>query len=539
MPTVLSPYQQIADGLDFKAAVRSIEPSDLLPPRPEDKVAGQLGKRFTEGLQRRVEMGSYDPYPAYIVAAPKPSVATRPAALLSLDDRVMFAALVAKLGSRIEDHLLGDGVVLWPRGVGAEKRWNEFEQSVLGSKWAYIVRADVVGFYQYVDHDRLADAIVSATGRRDVANALLHFLHRVMKARCGLPQGLVPSDALATLYLADLDFRMTQEGFSYSRHGDDVRVVVPSHDVGRRALETIERELRRLGLALNGSKTRIMGKTKYEQEVLSLQEALAKAREESVAAKVQGMAKDDEKLQEAIENSGQNQLAWDLFYHGRITLSDAIEKLRPSLKPTDVEWAESVFADAVKRRPGTANPRSSRLFHQRLVWSLARLAAGRSSAALTRIGGLLRSFPEETETLCSYLLALTPNEPESVVRQAERVLQRSYRTEWELAWIARVLVRVPEHVSTRTLGVLKKTLAAPHGRWLAAVEIVKLLAARGELDREILAAMTNMAPAVFRGDFVVAAKYMAETTDWAEAYVKAAKSDRVQSVLADHAAPGW
>ncbi|MCY3591082.1 MAG: RNA-directed DNA polymerase [Acidobacteria bacterium] len=539
MPRVPTPYQEITDGLDFKAAVRGIEANDLLPPRPEDKVAGQLGKRFTEGLQRRVEMGTYDPYPAYIVAAPKPSVATRPAALLSLDDRVMFSALVAKLGPRIEDHLLGDGVVLWPRGGPTDKCWNEFEQSVLGSDWAYIVRADVVGFYQYVDHERLADAIVTATGRRDVANALLHFLHRVMKARCGLPQGLVPSDALATLYLADLDFRMTQEGFRYSRHGDDVRVVVPRRDEGRRALETMERELRRLGLALNGSKTRIMGRKKYEREVLSLSGALDKAREEFVAAKVKGMKKDDERLLEAMKSAGQEQLGWDLFYHGRISLSDAIEKLRPSLKPTDVEWAERVFADAVRRRPGTANAWTSRLFHQRLAWSLARLAAGRSSAAVARVGGLLGAFPEETETLCSYLLALASKEPESVARQAERAVQRSYRTEWELAWTVRVLVRVPEHVSERTVRVLKKTLAAPHGRWLAAVEIVKLLAARGELDRETLAAVRSMSPAVFRGDLVVAARYMASTTEWAEGYVKAAKSERVQAVLARHAEAGW
>lgn len=210
-----NPYQLIVNDLDLKEAVGNLTPNDLIPARPEDKVRGELGARFLEGLKRHMNGGTYDPSPAYLIATPKTDVATRPAALLSLDDRVVLAALVNAIGARIDGYLLGSGLVFWPRGMPVPKRWPDFERSVLSPRSAYVVRGDVTGFYEFVDHDRLADAIISATGHSGIASALNHFLQRVMNSRRGLPQGLLSSDALATLYLADLDFAMIREGFDY------------------------------------------------------------------------------------------------------------------------------------------------------------------------------------------------------------------------------------------------------------------------------------------------------------------------------------
>lgn len=136
--------------------------------------------------------------------------------------------------------------------------------------------------------------------------------------------------------------------------------------------------------------------------------------------------------------------------------------------------------------------------------------------------------------LCSYLSALASTEPQGVVREAEKALHNNYLTEWELVHVVRVLTQMPTHVSTRVLRTLRKILASPHRRWLAAVEIVKLLAARGELERETLSRAMNTCPAVLRVDLVVAAKRMANSAHWARAFVETAKSDRVQAVVANH-----
>jgi hypothetical protein len=44
--------------------------------------------------------------------------------------------------------------------------------------------------------------------------------------------------------------------------------------------------------------------------------------------------------------------------------------------------------------------------------------------------------------------------------------------------------------------------------------------------------MWNTCPTVFRVDVVEAVRQMAETAQWARAFVSAAKSDRIQAVIA-------
>ena len=61
-------FQTIVDELDLREAVRiGSRRNDLLPPRHEDKVTGELGARFSEGLRTRLERGRYDPSPASLV----------------------------------------------------------------------------------------------------------------------------------------------------------------------------------------------------------------------------------------------------------------------------------------------------------------------------------------------------------------------------------------------------------------------------------------------------------------------------------------
>jgi hypothetical protein len=60
-----SPYQNVVDRLDIQGALRKgTESNDLLPPRPEDNVSGEVGKRFSESLRRELDRGRFDATPA-------------------------------------------------------------------------------------------------------------------------------------------------------------------------------------------------------------------------------------------------------------------------------------------------------------------------------------------------------------------------------------------------------------------------------------------------------------------------------------------
>ena len=199
-----TPYQRIAERLNIRAAIRAASArNDLLPPRREDKAGGELGKRFSECIVRELETGRYDPTPAHIIAVPKSQIGTRPAALLPFPDRVVYEAIVDVLRLRISRFLLGIEIVFWPRADGSrDKSWSKFERYALTRDGQYIVSCDIAGFYESIDHSQLASAVVKATGYRNIADALVHFLDRVMGGTRGLPQGLEASDTLATVYLA-------------------------------------------------------------------------------------------------------------------------------------------------------------------------------------------------------------------------------------------------------------------------------------------------------------------------------------------------
>src|SRR5215204_500613 len=113
--TSRDPFTDVVERLDLaSAAVNGSRSNDLLPRRAEDRVGQEVGRRFSDSLNRLLIEGRYSPSPASIVLVPKPSHTTRPAALMTLQDRTVYEALVVRLRSRIEESLLSERVVLWP-----------------------------------------------------------------------------------------------------------------------------------------------------------------------------------------------------------------------------------------------------------------------------------------------------------------------------------------------------------------------------------------------------------------------------------------
>ena len=525
-----NPYQRIADRLRIgKIITQASIPNDLLPPRPEDKVSGEVGKRYSEHLVRQLQKGEYDPIPAQTIPVPKSRFATRPAALLSLSDRVVYEAIVAILRPRITRFLLGDGIVFWPRGdLASKKQWKTFEKSVLKQESDYIVRCDIAGFYESIDHETLANSIVNATGYGDVAEALLHFLRRVMGTGRGLPQGLISSDSLATVYLADVDFAMIRNGYRYVRHGDDVRVAVDTYDQGCLAIRCMEAELRKCGLLLNSEKTRVFHRQTYHRSFSLFEETWTKAKGQVVEGMAAEFRENQQALEAAMAKFDMEELGWALFYHQAIDLEEAIEELRKGIEPEDVEIAEMLFRNTIKRRPENGTRADREAFHQQLTGALVRLTAARSDAALSHAGELLTSFPDKTKVLCGYMMAL-PGSYDAIANQVEGAMGDDV-AEWGLAWMVRVLSEVPGSVSDNTVDKLKGFVNNPRGRWLLAVEAAKCLAAMHELERDALVAIWNTCPEVFRVDLVVAAVRMKGVAAWADAFVRSGKSDPVHEV---------
>lgn len=532
-------FTTIAAKLDLHAALGAASKrNDLLPPREEDRVAGQLAARFVEYLHKQVQDGTYSPVGAAIVQVPKPGFTSRPAALLTLPDRVLYEGMVELLRPRLVKFLISDDVVFWPRATyESKKRWLEFERVPLSDNPKYIVRADVSGFYESIDHQQLEDDLVYATGEREVARAVHRFLSTVMGGRRGLPQGLLPSDTLATTYLQPVDAEAMRTGLRYWRHGDDIRVAANSYSEARRAIALIEHELRKRGLLVNGSKCAILTVEGYHEELAWWEAGVRATKDRLIASAVERLTTDSDELLAAMERADlDEQWGWDLFYHERISVEEVLEQLREHIEPTEIEVSESIFTETVGRAPGVEGGLTKEAFHQRISGSLVRLAAGRSSVAIPHSASLIAKYAEKTEAVCRYLEALIPSHAFEVLAQIENVIRSGiFMTAWQKAWLLRTAAIRASSASAELVHAILTLAQDEEEHWLARTSALKFLGSAGVLEQPLLTRAWKLAPRNYRPDLLSAAARMRPHQPWAARFISAASLDPVERVIAAHA----
>ena len=529
--TGANPYQAVLPKLDLEAAmIEASQPNDLVPRRPEDAVAGNLGSRFLEELSRRLAHGTYEPTPAYGVTVQKANLTTRRASILNFPDRVVYTALVGALRSDIDKMLAEESIVFWPRGRPSPPRWDDFKHSMLTDGSCSVATSDITEFYASIDHQHLGGLVVRATGSQELADATVAFLSRILKSDRGLPQGLPPSDALSTLYLSDLDSGLIQSGFRHARHGDDIRLAASDYPSARRAVMRLEDELRSLRLYMNGEKTKIYTRDEYAEWLSAYDRQVDDARERSVEVELDQIASDEALLENAIGRERFAELHLDSIYGRGEILREVIAELRDTIDPEAQTVAEELFLGIFDRRPGQPGSVGRVVFDRCLKKALVTLSASKSDVALGHMGELLIESPHNVSLCCSYLESMK-RFPRRVAREIERAIG-TCMTEAEYVWLIRTLAKVSSSVSAPLVQELRQTMDKPHNQWMAAVEVAKLLGDRGELRREDLTSLWESCPAAFRADLVVAAVRMERHQSWAKAWVGGTKSDRILSEVA-------
>lgn len=528
--------QRVAGDIDLLAATRrGSERNDLLPPRYEDGVAGEVGKRFSEGLATRIVRGRYVPTPAETIFVPKPGHTTRPAALLTLSDRVVYDALVEALRLRIDAAMVGPDIAYWPRGVRTDKQWRKFENGCIDSDASYVALADITAFYETIEHERLRETLTDLTGRRDVVDALVDFLSQVMRSTKGIPQGLTPSDALATAYLTPLDHAMSRECLDYHRHGDDIRIGAPTFQDAKRAIHVLEFELRKAGLLLSGSKALVMHADGYRGVLDDGDRVVEETRKALLAAKLEELRNDRQAIINLLETTGREELGWQLFYHGNMSFEEVVGQLSDHLTATDVDVAAAVFGDAMARRPGTAGALPREAFHHRVTSSIVRLAAAKSNVALPFCRDLLAVAPEKTEIVASYMMALPETDAEAVLREVTALLlDDSFRTGWEKAWLLRVLLSLNAQLTPEGRRLAHSLAESEDEPAVVRVEAMKTLAATGVCDRLLMRRLWNTASVAFRPDLVASAHFARDKQPWCAGFLDGVKDDPVNVVVLRH-----
>lgn len=226
----------------------------LISDRCMEKATGTVNKwvqaNFIGGMQ----------IPKEVITMPKSRFGQRPVTLSSFPARVLYHALVSGIQGDLE-----------PNSRGGEA-WVQHEAFAEESPSEYIVEVDIAACYEFIDHERLREEIVTRTLDAEHARTISDFLGECSTNKRGLPQLTAASDALADAYLSIIQRQLMRQGLNVSRYADDFIIRVESWEKANETIEYAAEFARNLGLILSYEKTRASRTYFFKQKAESQRE---------------------------------------------------------------------------------------------------------------------------------------------------------------------------------------------------------------------------------------------------------------------------
>jgi hypothetical protein len=199
---------------------------------------------------------------ASVVFADKGWRGARPLHVMTLEDRVLYRALVGLISGAL------------PERLSSRVPIEQFRNAPLDvPDTEYISKTDVTSYFEFVDHDLLCAELIAQTGEELAADALADLLASVLGRRVGLPQVHPASDVLGDTYIDRVRRRLLRRGHAVFTYSDDFRIASPSLGDARASLEACAMEVRALGLVLNERKTYTYGAENYRSSLTSFADA--------------------------------------------------------------------------------------------------------------------------------------------------------------------------------------------------------------------------------------------------------------------------
>jgi len=224
-----------------------------------------------EDLSGRLRRGAYRAKPVRRVYIPKPDGRQRPLGVTTLEDKVVQRALVGVLNCIYEQDFLGFSYGYRP----GRRQHDALDALCVGierKRVNWVLDADIRGYFDAIDHDRLVKFIERRVADRRVVRLIRKWLNAGVlvdgewtRSEKGTPQGGVISPLLANIflhYVFDLwvrDWRRQATGdVIVVRFADDIIVGFQHEQEARRFLTELRERLADNGLELHPDKTRLI-----------------------------------------------------------------------------------------------------------------------------------------------------------------------------------------------------------------------------------------------------------------------------------------
>lgn len=214
---------------------------------------------------------NYHPDRMEVFYLPKKSFVLRKAMVGTFMDRLLYMAVVCRLGPLIDNHLsrfvysarynndakkpglIVQGVEQWTKMKYLISDWVSSENT------GCLVKLDLLNYYDTINKDclvRLLNEIVQTENDKACVRLLDKLLNGFADAENnhGIPQNSDASSLLATFYVSHVDEFILSKARHYCRFMDDMYFIAEDIYQARDLLQAIEKHLRQIDLSLNAQK---------------------------------------------------------------------------------------------------------------------------------------------------------------------------------------------------------------------------------------------------------------------------------------------
>jgi RNA-directed DNA polymerase len=243
----------------------------------------QYGENLDENLDTlvsRLKRKKFKPKPARRVYIPKNDRQTRPLGIPAIESKIVEKGIARILNCIYEQDFLDSSYGFRPER-NCHQALKRVDELIRFQPVNHIVEADIKGFFDNVDHDRLIEFIRKRVNDTALIGLLVKFLRagyidggQLELPESGTPQGGILSPILANIflhYVLDEWFETTVKSHTRGycelvRYADDFVCVVRYSNDARRIEKALQKRFNKYGLELHPEKSRNISFGKFERE---------------------------------------------------------------------------------------------------------------------------------------------------------------------------------------------------------------------------------------------------------------------------------